>query len=166
MTPTDLLILEIVVFVAVPIAVGMLVNRRASEAAKRRHWSPLAVRTLETILTVGEVAAVIVGLGISLGSYSFLSALTVSAIGAIAVTLALQTTLQNILSGFVLVHQRYLRLGDVVQFSGIKGTIVSIGLVEIVIKTDTGALAMVSASNLLSGPLVNFTAPARLAGEY
>lgn len=159
-------VLQAILLILLPAVVGILLNRWLGDLAKRRHWPPLGVRTLRVVITIVWVAIVIAGTAVTLGSFSFLSALTVSAVAGIAVTLALQTTLQNILAGFILVQRRFLHLGDAVQFSGIKGTVVSIGIVEVVLKTDSGALAMISTSNLLAGPLVNFTAAARLSGEY
>lgn len=166
MVSTESLVLRGILFIAVPAIAGIFLTRWAGDAAKRHGSSPFVVRTIRVVLTIGWVAIVVGATASILGTFSFLSALTVSAVAGIAVTLALQTTLQNILAGFILVQRRFLHLGDAVQFSGIKGTVVSIGIVEVVLKTDTGALAMISTSNLLAGPLVNFTAAARLSGEY
>ncbi len=166
MTQWIALLANALLFVALPAVVGFLLSGWLTERAKRRRWSPLAVRTLGTVVTIVWIAIVVVGIALTLGSFNLFSALTISAVAAVAVTLALQTTLQNIISGFILIHQRFLHLGDSIQFSGVKGTVVSIGLVEVVIRTDGGALAMISTSNLLLGPLVNFTAASRLSGEY
>jgi small-conductance mechanosensitive channel len=163
---TDTIILDVILFIVLPAVVGYLVTRWAGDAAKRRGWSPVKVRVLRVVITIVWVAVVIAGTAATLGSVSFLSALTVSAVAGIAVTLALQTTLQNILAGFILIQQRFLHLGDVIQFSGVKGTVVGIGLVEVVLRTESGALAMVSYSNLIAGPMINFTATQRLSGEY
>ncbi len=163
---TEAVALDIVLFILVPAVTGYSLSRWGGEAAKRRGWPPARVHTLRVVITIVWVAIVVAGAAATLGSFSFLSALTVSAVAGIAITLALQTTLQNILAGFVLIQQRFLRIGDLVQFSGVKGTVVGIGLVEVVLKTESGALAMVSNSNLLSGPMINFTATQRLSGEY
>ena len=166
MASTGTIILDAIFFIAVPAVVGYLASRWAGNAAKRRGWSPVKVRLLRVVITIVWVAIVTVGTAATLGSFSFLSALTVSAVAGIAVTLALQTTLQNILAGFILARERFLHLGDVIQISGVKGTVVGIGLIELVVRTENGALAMVSYSNLIAGPLINFTAAERLAGEY
>ena len=159
-------IFDAFVLVALPIVVGPLVTRWAGNSAKRHGWPPTGVRTLRVVLTIVWIAVAIAGTAATLGSFSFLSALTLSAVAGIALTLALQTTLQNLLAGFILIRQRFLHMGDVIQFSGVKGTVVGIGLVEVVLRTESGALAMVSNSNLLAGPMVNFTAATRLSGEY
>ncbi len=166
MTSTETIVFDAILFIALPGVAGYLLARWAGDEAKRRGSSPVKVRTLRTLITIGWVAVVVAGAAATLGSVSFLSALTVSAVAGLAITLALQTTLQNILAGFILAQRRFLHPGDLIQFSGIKGTVVGIGIVEVVIRTDAGALAIVSNSNLLAGPMVNFTATQRLAGEY
>lgn len=166
MTQVEVVVLDTLFFIILPAAIGSVLSRWLGDLAKRHGRSPLRVRTLRMVITIAWIAIVIAGTAATLGSFSFLSALTVSAIAAIAVTLALQTTLQNILSGFILTYQRLLRLGDVIQVGGVKGTVVGIGFVAVVLRTENGALAVVSTSNLLLGPMVNFTAPTRLSGEY
>lgn len=166
MAAIETTVLDAIFLVLVPGVVGYLLSRWLGEAVKRRGWPPLSVRILRTVVTIVWVAVVVVGIAVTVGSFSFLSALTVSAVAGIAVTLALQTIFANILAGFVLVRQRFLHMGDSVQFGGVKGTVVGLGLIDVMIRTDTGALAMISNSNLLSGPLINFTAAQRLAGEY
>ena len=166
MSSTENVILEAIFFIAVPAVVGYLCARWAGDSAKRRGWPPLRVRVLRVVITIVWVSIVVAGTAATVGTFSFLSALTLSAVAGVAVTLALQTTLQNIIAGFILMQQRFLHLGDQIQFSSVKGTIVGIGLVEVVLRTETGALAMISNANLLSGPTVNFTASQRLSGEY
>lgn len=166
MTSGDLFYLEVFFLIVLPIVVGIPLTKWAGDLAKRRGSSPMLVRTLRIVITVVWVAIVIVGVSLAFAPFNLLSGLTVSAIAAIAVTLALQTTLQNLISGFLLLRGRFIRLGDVIQVSGVKGSVVSIGLIQVVLKLEGGALAVISNSNLLSGPMVNYTAPARLAGEY
>ncbi|HEV2165432.1 MAG TPA: mechanosensitive ion channel domain-containing protein [Thermoplasmata archaeon] len=150
----------------IPAAVGIALSGAVGRLARRRQISPLAIRGARILITIVWVSFVAVGLSLAFGSFSFLSTLTVSAIAGIAVTLALQTTLQNLIAGFLLVRRRFLRYGDVVQISGVKGTVVSIGLVTSVVRTTDGTLAFISNSNLLAGPLLNYTASERLGGEY
>lgn len=158
--------LELLVLVVAPCVVGPILTRMVADRAKRRGENPAHVRGIEVTFTVGWVAVAAVGVSLTLGPVSFLSSLTFSAIAGIAVTLALQTTLQNLVSGLILVQNRFLRVGDQIQFSGLKGAVVGFGPVTTVIRLEDGTLLFVSNSNLLSGPLLNFTATKRLAGEY
>jgi small conductance mechanosensitive channel len=162
----ETVVLDAILLVALPAVVGYFLARWLGGAAKGRGWPPARVRTLRAVITIAWVAIATAGATATLGSFSFLSALTVSAIAGVAISLALQTTLQNILAGFILAQQRFLRTGDVIQVGGVKGTVVGIGLVDVILRTEAGPLAMVSTSNLLAGPTINFTATERLLGDY
>ena len=159
-------LLDVVLLIVVPVIAGPVLTQWAGTREKRRGGTPAGVRGLRILITVAWVSVVGFGLFLTVGTISFLSTLTFSAIAGIGVTLALTTTLQNLVAGLILLQQRSLRVGDLVQFSGTKGKVVSFGLVTTVIKLDDGTLAFVSNSNLLGGPLINFTAAQRLSGEY
>jgi small conductance mechanosensitive channel len=165
MVSTFVLYVGVSLAVVSPVA-GLLATKWVGDALKRRSETPLLVRVLRLAITAVWVSVTILGINLAVGGLSFLPTLTFSAIAGVAVTLALQTTLQNILAGFILLRARFLRLGDIVQLGGVSGSVVSIGVVSVVLRLENGALAIVSNSNLLSGPLVNYTAATRLAGEY
>ena len=124
------------------------------------------MRLIRIGTTIVWVAVAVFGISTAIGPVSVLSTLTVSAIASIAVTLALQTTLQNLVAGFILLRNSFLRVGDSVTISGIKGTVVEVGLVDTVLRTEDGTLVFMANSTLLSGPLLNATASQRLQGEY
>lgn len=155
-----------VFLIVVPIAAGVSLTAWAGGAARRHKLSPPLVRLIRIGITAVWVSMVVAGLAYIFGAPGIFSTLTVSAVGGIALTLALQTTLQNLIAGFLLVREGSLRLGDTVSISGIKGRVVALGLITVVLRLDDGSLAFVSNSNLLSGPLVNSTASHRLDGEY
>jgi len=96
------------------------------------------------------------------GIASEFSFLTISGIVGLAVSLALQNTLSNIISGVLLLSDGVLRLDDTVEYSGVKGVVVKIGLRATWVKTDKGDIAVISNNNLVNGPLVNHTATQRL----
>ena len=55
-----------------------------------------------------------------------------------------------------------LRLDDSVEYSGVKGVVVKIGLRATWVKTEHGDIAVISNNYLVNGPLVNHTATKRL----
>jgi small conductance mechanosensitive channel len=103
---------------------------------------------------------------VAFGPIGVVSSLTFSAILGLAATLALQTTISNVIAGFILLQGRMLRVHDNVQISGIKGQVAQIGLVTTWLHLEDGTVASVSNSTLLGGPLINRTAGDRLKGEY
>ena len=100
------------------------------------------------------------------GSVSTVSGLTFSAILTLAATLALQTTIGNVIAGFILLRNRVLRIDDRIAIGGVSGRVVQLGLVTVWLRLEDGSLVSVSNSNLLSGPLVNRSAGDRLQGEF
>lgn len=85
-----------------------------------------------------------------------------SGIVGLAISLALQNTLTNIISGILILSDGVLRLHDSVEYSGVRGRVVKIGLRATWVKTDSGDIAIISNNYLANGPLVNFTARERL----
>jgi small conductance mechanosensitive channel len=164
--PIPLVWIEVLGLVVGPAIAGPLISRWLSRRGRARGAPPPRVRAIDVLSTAVWVAIVAVGISLTLGSVSFLSTLTFTAIAGVALTLALQTTLQNLVSGVILLRNRSIHIGDSVQFSGLKGIVAGIGPVTTVIKLTDGNLAFVSNSNLLSGPLVNYTAAKRFEGEY
>ena len=55
-----------------------------------------------------------------------------------------------------------LRLDDSVEYSGVKGVVVKIGLRATWVKTEHGDIAVISNNFLVNGPLFNYTATQRL----
>ena len=96
------------------------------------------------------------------GVASEFSFLTISGIVGLAVSLALQNTLSNIISGVLLLSDGVLRLDDSVEYSGVKGVVVKIGLRATWVRTEHGDIAVISNNFLVNGPLVNYTATQRL----
>jgi small-conductance mechanosensitive channel len=96
------------------------------------------------------------------GLTSDFAALTASGIVAIAFSLALQTTLSNVISGVLLLLDNTLRVNDSIEISGKNGQVVKIGLRTSWIKTDDGSIVIISNSQIANGPLTNHTATERL----
>lgn len=76
--------------------------------------------------------------------------------------MALQNTLTNIISGILILSDGVLRLHDSIEYSGVKGKVVKIGLRATWVRTDKGDIAIISNNYLANGPLVNLTAGERL----
>lgn len=137
--------------------------RRVGTAAGVRSVTLLAIR--DAIRVIWILLAVL-GVAYYTNLASALAVLVVSTAGALTVSLALQATLSNMISGLLLLRDGTLRLGDTVEFSGVKGQVVRITLRASWIRTDGGALAVVGNTQLLNGPLVNHTATDRLTSQY
>jgi MscS family membrane protein len=140
-----------------------LVIRRAAKIAGA---STTVIRDVRVSLRIIAAAVIVSGILSIAGLASEFSVLTVSGIGAIVVSLALQTTLTNVISGILLFTDGIIRLNDEIEYSGIRGKVVRVALRNTWIKKEDGTIAVVSNASLSSGPLINHTAVARLTKKY
>jgi small-conductance mechanosensitive channel len=163
-------ILELVVGVAVTAAGTLLIEEAISflirRAAKAAGAGPAVIRDVGVALRVIAGLVILSGILRLTGLTSDFTTLTISGIGALAVSLALQTTLSNIISGILLLNDGVVRLHDTVEYGSVKGKIVRLALRNTWIMMDSGTIAVVSNSQLSNGPLINHTATARLSKKY
>jgi len=167
MTATGFFSTAVPLIVAAAIAVGGYSLSSAAAAWLRvRGASPPGVRAARVAISLTGFALASAVIFVAFGPIGIVPGLTFSALVGLAATLALQTTLQNIIAGFILLNNRALRLHDTIQIGGVSGTIVQIGFVTTWLHLPDGSVAMVSNSTLLSGPMINRSAADRLKGEY
>jgi small-conductance mechanosensitive channel len=155
-------IVTVTIFWAV---LGELLRRGLTAAAKRAGASKRLTADIRDgvrlVWIVIAVAAILIVTGIA----SEFQALTVTGLAGLAISLALQTTLSNIIAGILLFSDKTLRLNDVISDSGIKGTVVKVGLRSTWVRTEEGNIAIISNSTLMSGPIINYSAEARFREE-
>ncbi len=167
MNGTDLLPIIVPVALAAVLLVGSYVlSSRVSRWLKARGAPPAAARGATFVISLTGVLLAGAVLFVAFGPLTVTVGLTLSAVVGLAATLALQTTIGNVIAGFILLRDRMLRQGDEIQIGGVRGTVVRFGLVTTWIRAEDGSLALTSNSNLLSGPLVNRSAANRLKGDY
>ncbi len=152
---------------AVVLAVGgYLLSRTAARWLRSRGAPPAAVRGARIAVSLTGFLLAAAVLFVAFGPLTIAGGLTLSAVVGLAATLALQTTISNIIAGFILLRDKVLRLNDRILIGGVSGTVVRLGLVTTWLRLDDGSLASVSNSNLLTGPLVNKSTGERLKDEY
>ncbi|MDG6909399.1 MAG: mechanosensitive ion channel [Nitrososphaerota archaeon] len=156
---------EVAVFVAGAAIAGTLFVRLVMSIA-RRAGAPRGVvhetrQWLSVLITVGIVAGVAYLTGLS----SDITTLTISGIAGLAVSLALQNTLSNIIAGVLLLNDGIIRLGDDIQYGGpggVRGEVVKLSLRTTWIREQDGVIVVIGNSNLSAGPILNHSAKARL----
>ena len=156
------LVLEVVVIFAGSWLLLELVIRLITREAKRSGAQPGLIRTVREVLSIVWFALATTAVLSIAGVASEFSFLTLSGIVGLAVSLALQSTLSNVISGVLLLSDGVLRLNDKVEYSGVKGVVVKIGLRATWVKTDRGDIAIISNNYLANGPLIISTATQRL----
>ena len=123
-------------------------------------------KTVFGLIVVAGIILIVTWIATATGLTSIFSTLTISGIIGLVITLALQSTLTNILSGFFLIQENILRIGDIITYGGIKGEVVKITYRTVWIKTDNGEITIVSNSTLSAGPFTNHTAKQRLTKNF
>jgi small-conductance mechanosensitive channel len=155
-------IVSVIVFWAV---IGELFRRGLTAIAKRAGASKTLVRSIRDGVRIVWIVVGVASVLIVTGIASQFQALTVTGLAGLTISLALQTTLSNIIAGVLLFSDKTLRLHDEIAFSGIKGTVVRIGLRSTLIRTQEGSIAIISNSTLMGGPFINYSAEERLVGK-
>jgi small conductance mechanosensitive channel len=161
-TDIIILIVEIALIIAGTALFTEVLIRGLSRIVRRAGGHAGLARSIREGFTLIWITLAGVGILSLAGVASEFSFLTISGILGLAVSLALQNTLSNIISGVLLLSDGVLRLDDSVEYSGVKGVVVKIGLRATWVKTDKGDIAVISNNYLVNGPLVNHTATQRL----
>jgi small-conductance mechanosensitive channel len=103
------------------------------------------------IVLVGFLAAMAI-LGIDMTKFTILvSAFTVG------VGFGLQNIVNNFVSGLILLFERPVKVGDVVEIGTTTGLVEHIGIRASVVRTATGSEVIVPNSKLIQDPLTNWT---------
>jgi small conductance mechanosensitive channel len=161
-----LLLIEAGGIIAVSWLVGELLTKAITRVARKAGASRDVLRFVRPVFSIVWITFAVVGVLTLTGLTSLFSVLTLSGIAGLTVSLALQTTLSNIISGLFLLYDGALRLDDVVSYSGVRGSVVKIAFRNTWVKMDNGNVAIISNSSLVAGPLINETAAERLAKRH
>jgi small-conductance mechanosensitive channel len=122
---------------------------------------PETLRSIREWLLILWIGFSAYGITALTGLTSLLSLLTLSGLVGLVVSLALQNTLGNLISGVFLLRDRSIRKGDIIEYGGVKGKVVRIALRNTWIVNDQGYIAVIGNTSLSGGPLVNHTASSR-----
>ena len=162
--------LELIIGVTVGAIVTILIeegiNRVIRRGAKKAGTNPTVIRDIGVAMRVIAVLVIVTVILSLTGLASEFTTITISGIGALAVSLALQNTLSNILSGILMFHDGVIHLNDTVEYGNVKGKVVRLALRNTWIKMDSGNIAVISNTQLASGPLINHSATERLSRRY
>ena len=156
---------ELAVSLAIVIIAGSFLTRFVIRIA-RRAGAPK--QTESSIRDLMGVILLLIALGVITtvsGLSSYFTALTISGVAGLAASLALQTTLSNIISGLLMLRDGTVHVGDDIQYGGpggIRGEVVHLSLRTTWLRTSDGHIAVIGNSNLSAGPILNYSATARL----
>jgi potassium-dependent mechanosensitive channel len=120
---------------------------------------PLPRGVANSVSTLTYYALVLLGLLIALAAAGFEVGQLAIVVGALGVGIGfgLQNVVNNFVSGLILMFERPIQPGDVVEITGTTGTVREIGMRATTLTTPEGADVVVPNGTLLSEKLVNWT---------
>ena len=123
------------------------------------HHFPLERGIPYAISTTLHYVILLVGFFIALGALGIdLTKITILA-GAFSVGIGfgLQNVINNFVSGLILLFERPIKIGDVIEVGGSVGEVLSIGIRASVIRTADGSEVIVPNGSLISSQVINWT---------
>ncbi len=155
----------------IPVTLGMLL--RAALFFLFGYWlaSRIARRIQSTLVTRGRIAEpqartlrnwamIVVAAGLALGTLAVMRIpLTMFAFlgGALAIGLGIgtQTLIKNFISGIIVLAERKVRVGDIIEVDGVTGTITEINTRSSVLRSADDVETLIPNSSLLDGRVTN-----------
>jgi small-conductance mechanosensitive channel len=115
---------------------------------------PYAIsRTLHYVILAGGFLAAVAALGFDMTKFTIL----VSAFG-VGLGFGMQQIFNNFASGLILLFERPIKVGDVIDIGGATGLIQRIGIRATVLRTLDGSTVILPNGKLISDPVTNWTA--------
>lgn len=133
--------------------IGHMVNSYANRDDTRLPASSIFINMVKALIYILGFSAILGVLGISLAPI-----LTALGVGGLAVSLALQGTLDNLFSGIQIIASHQLIPGDYVRLdTGSEGTIEDVTWRNTTLRTATGELIIVPNATLGRSPVANYS---------
>lgn len=133
--------------------VGFILSREILPRLPLRAGSGYAIVTFTRwAMLIGGAVLSLAALGIDMAKITLLA-------GALSVGIGfgLQNVVNNFVSGLILIIERPISIGDVIEWGGMSGTITRIGIRSSTVRTGQGAEILVPNGDLVSKEVVNWT---------
>jgi MscS family membrane protein len=149
--------------IAAVVSLLILLNAEIERVIQRRisRTDPTAIAALLRVLRrVVDVAYVVFGLGVMLRHFGIDStpALAGVGVGGIAVALAAQKTLENVIAGASLIFDQAVKVGDFLKIGEVAGTVEHIGLRSTRIRTPDRTVVSIPNSQIAGATLETMSA--------
>jgi small-conductance mechanosensitive channel len=147
-------VVMVVTLVVAKLVDRMLVKRLELRPETLTRYRVIRRSAVATVLVVGVLSALLVIPGIRAVAGTILAS---SAVIALVVGFAAQTTLSNFVAGLLIAFTQPLRLGDEVEIGQASGVVEEIGLTYTLIRAPDGARFFVPNTKLASDTIRNAT---------
>ena len=144
-------VIAILIFWIVYRIIRMIIKKGAS-----RKFEPATVKTLsKTISYVFYVLIVMYVLG--LFGINLTAIWGAAGIAGVAIGFAAQTTVSNLISGFFILTEKTMKIGDFIEVDGVSGTVYKVGLLSIMVNTPNNQLIRIPSSAIINTKLMNYS---------
>lgn len=182
LTPDDITLnqilyyLQIATFIIIVLAVARLISRliggifgwymeevsRKTQSNLTATIAPLTKKIISIVIFLTGLMIILEHFGVSIGSL-----LVSLGVGSLAIALAAQDTLANMIAGFVIMIDRPFRVGDRIQLpSGEIGDVTQIGLRSTHILNFDNNHVVVPNAEIIKSRLINFSYPQETVRAY
>ena len=144
-------VIAVLIFWIVYRIIRMIIKKGAS-----RKFEPSTVKTLsKTISYVFYVLIVMYVLG--LFGINLTAIWGAAGIAGVAIGFAAQTTVSNLISGFFILTEKTMKIGDFIEVDGVSGTVYKVGLLSIMVNTPNNQLIRIPSSAIINTKLMNYS---------
>jgi small conductance mechanosensitive channel len=163
--PLWVVTVEVLGVIAAAGVFGGFLSRLVSTISLKAGASKAVANSVRQWIWVLVIIAGVAAIAYLTGISSEITTLTISGIAGLAISLALQNTISNVISGVLMLNDGVIRLGDDIQYGGpggVRGEVVKLSLRSTWLRTSAGVITIIGNSNLSAGPILNYSANARL----
>ncbi|MBQ3047737.1 MAG: mechanosensitive ion channel [Clostridia bacterium] len=144
--------LAIIIFGLIIVKVILaVIKRQLAKTKMDRAVQGFIVSILKFVLYLILIFCIIASLGISVTGLT----VVISAV-SLAISLALQDSLKNLVNGFIIISTKLLNRGDWVEIAGVEGSVVEIRMLYVVLKTGDNKRITIPNSTILADEIVNY----------
>jgi small conductance mechanosensitive channel len=149
-------LLPVVIILAIGILVIQIAMKIVSGLFKKTKLEPAAASLLKGVLRgvlyllLGLIVASRLGINVT-------SIVALASVLTLAVSLAVQSALTNLIGGFTLLHTKPFVVDDFVEIAGQSGTVKGIGLTYTKLATADNKIVSIPNSSVVATEIVNYT---------
>jgi small conductance mechanosensitive channel len=132
--------------------IGSIVNKALSKSKLEKAAHGMIRSLVKTVLYLLLILMAVSSLGVDVTGV-----LALASVATLAVSLALQDLLSNLVGGFTLVYTHPFSAGDFVEIAGQSGTVKEIGMTYTKLLTPDNKVASIPNNAVVTAQIVNFT---------
>jgi len=133
-----------------------IISQITEKALIKAKIEKTLAKFVRNLTNIGLLIFVVIAALASLGVETTQFAVVIGAAG-LAIGLALQGSLANFASGFLMIVFRPFKVGDFIEAAGIKGTVKEIQIFNTILSTPDNLRAIIPNAQITGGNIINYT---------